>query len=208
MSDVNTLCGMFEENAAAVSAVVSRIKSMNEAFAYAVDHCRQKEACPLLASGCGEALSPPADVLCAAKQQKRIAAPGLPAADRTMLAEQCKVAGIGLVTEGLRHHLAGIDIGFTVVDYGIAETGTLVLHCADEDLRIATMVSEVHIAVLPVSRIRLQADELVTPLKERMTNAPDYTAFITGASRTADIERVLALGVHGPLELHVLLMEN
>ncbi len=208
MSDAHALCAMFEERAAAVSAIVSRTRSMGEAISYTVDLCRQKEACALLASGCEETLSPPAEAVCAATQQKRIAAPGLPAAEKAILAEQCEAAGIGLVTDGLRRHLAGIDIGFTVADYGIAETGTLVLHCADEDLRLATMVSEVHIAVLPVSRIRLRADDLVAPMTERMTDAPDYTAFITGASRTADIERVLALGVHGPLELHILLMEN
>jgi L-lactate dehydrogenase complex protein LldG len=44
-------------------------------------------------------------------------------------------------------------------------------------------------------------------MEEYMRNA-DYTSFITGASRTADIERVLAIGVHGPLELHILLLED
>lgn len=42
----------------------------------------------------------------------------------------------------------------------------------------------------------------------RMKKTPNYLAFITGASRTADIERVLALGVHGPLELHILILED
>ncbi len=116
--------------------------------------------------------------------------------------------GLTLVDSGLRDHLAGIDMGFTIVDYGIAETGTLVLNCPGEELRLATMISEVHVAVLPISKIRKSAYDLEPELTEMMKTSPDYTAFITGASRTADIERVLALGVHGPLELHILLMEE
>jgi len=42
----------------------------------------------------------------------------------------------------------------------------------------------------------------------RIPDAPGYVAFVTGASRTADIERVLAIGVHGPLEMHILLLED
>ncbi len=41
-----------------------------------------------------------------------------------------------------------------------------------------------------------------------MESPPSYVAFITGASRTADIERVLTIGVHGPQELHVLLLKD
>ena len=95
-----------------------------------------------------------------------------------------------------------------MVDYGIAETGTLVIDSSSEAVRLATMVSEVHVAVLPKSRIRATALDLETELRDLMQSAPNYAAFITGASRTADIERVLALGVHGPLELHILLLED
>ena len=120
----------------------------------------------------------------------------------------CQARGIEFIRGGVRDHLAGIDIGFTVAEYGIAETGTLVIDSSSEELRMATMVSEVHVAVLPINRLRATSLHLEAELAQILDTAPNYCAFITGASRTADIERVLALGVHGPLELHVLLMET
>jgi len=99
-------------------------------------------------------------------------------------------------------------VGLTMADYGIAETGTLVIGSRDENLRLATMLCDIHVAVLPVSGIREQAEDIADQMTAWMQTGGDYTAFITGASRTADIERVLAIGVHGPLELHILLLED
>ena len=101
-----------------------------------------------------------------------------------------------------------MDIALTMADYGIAETGTLAIESSSEELRLATMLAEIHVAVLPKSRIRATAEDIYAELKGLMNQNPDYLAFITGASRTADIERVLALGVHGPLELHILILED
>lgn len=208
MSVQTNMYDLFKEKAELVSAIVSEVRTPKEAFEYAVDICENKEACQLLISGCEEPLSSKAGDLCDEKQQKIIAAPGLGQSQITELMGLCESKGIGLITGDLRQHLAGIDIGLTFVDYGIAETGTLVLDSSSEDVRLATMISEVHIAVLPISKIRQNAYDLEEELKKYMQSYPNYTAFITGASRTADIERVLAIGVHGPLELHILMLED
>ncbi len=208
MSVQTNMYDLFKEKAELVSAIVSEVRTPKEAFEYAVDICENKEACQLLISGCEEPLSSKAGDLCDEKQQKIIAAPGLGQSQITELMGLSESKGIGLITGDLRQHLAGIDIGLTFVDYGIAETGTLVLDSSSEDVRLATMISEVHIAVLPISKIRQNAYDLEEELKKYMQSYPNYTAFITGASRTADIERVLAIGVHGPLELHILMLED
>ena len=208
MPPLDEMVTLFRTKAELVSATVSEIESPLQALEYTVDLCDRKEACQLLVSGCDAPLSPKAEELCDTKQQKIIAAPALANGLAEDLQKLCDEKGIGLVTEDLREHLAGIDIGLTFVDYGIADTGTLVLDSSNEDLRLATMISEVHIGVLPKSRLRPDAFAIEKELQDNMRSTPNYTAFITGASRTADIERVLALGVHGPLELHILLLEN
>lgn len=208
MTPSDEMLDLFRTKAELVSAVVSEVENPLQALEYTVDLCERKDACQLLVSGCDAPLSPEAEDLCDLKQQKIIAAPGLPDKLIDDLQQMCEDRGFALVTEGLRQHLAGIDIGLTFVDFGIAETGTLVIDSSNEDLRLATMISEIHIGVLPVSRMRSDAFALEAELQQNMRSAPNYTAFITGASRTADIERVLALGVHGPLELHILLLEN
>ncbi|MEF3697800.1 LutC/YkgG family protein [Desulfolutivibrio sp.] len=200
------LTQLFTTKAELVSAVTVTADSMAKALAYVVEACEKKDACKLLLSGCEAGLSAPAADLCQTITQKTIAAPDLSDADFAALGNLCEEKGFRLIREGLRNHLGGIDIAVTRVDAGIAETGTLVLRSREEELRIATMVAEVHVALLPVSAIRATSQDVAPLLQEWMRDPPDYTSFITGASRTADIERVLALGVHGPLELHIVFL--
>jgi L-lactate dehydrogenase complex protein LldG len=199
---------LFRKAAEKVSAVVSEVSTLEEAFEYAVDLCARKEACQLLAAGCAEPLSPAAETLCAIKPGKVMAAPGLGPEAWHALKSKCENNGIGLTDLPLRQHLAGIDIGLTMADWGIAETGTLVIDSSSEAIRLATMISEIHVAILPNGKIRPDAFALERELRSYMRTPANYLAFITGASRTADIERVLAIGVHGPLELHILLLED
>ena len=104
------------------------------------------------------------------------------------------------------------DLDFTSAEgkrYSLnAETGTLVINSTSEDLRLATMISDIHLAILPTSRIKKDDLDLTSELHKLLADPKNFTAFITGPSRTADIERVLAIGVHGPLELHILLLED
>ncbi|MFW5734524.1 MAG: LutC/YkgG family protein, partial [Oceanidesulfovibrio sp.] len=185
-----------------------RMPSMKEATDYVVEICGAKEACQLLVSGCEEPLSEKAEDLCELKQDKLIAAPNLAEKEYEALAKACDKNGFVCKRDGLRDHLAGIDIGFTICQGAIAETGSLVLDSDKEETRLSTMIAEIHVAVVPADSVVKDSYAMEEKLAQLIGKTPSYTAFITGPSRTADIERVLALGVHGPLELHVLLLDE
>ena len=138
-----------------------------------------------------------------------VTAPDLTASELDLLKSHCEKEGLTFVVAPLRAHAENIHTALTYADWGIAETGTLVMDACSENLRIATMLSDIHVAVLPAEKIKPTSEALEGKLNEELkSNSPSYTAFITGASRTADIERILAIGVHGPIELHILIMEG
>ena len=188
MHDTEKMIETFIEKARAVSAVVSEVKTLQEAFRYAAELCRRKEPCRMLIPGSESPGAAPGQDSGEAKARKVIAAPGLSAEQLKEFEALCRKEGFVLIADGLRDHLGGIDIGFTVVDYGIAETGTLVLRSGSEEVRLATMISEIHVALLAKSRVRENSYALESELKRFMQSPADYTAFITGASRTADID--------------------
>jgi L-lactate dehydrogenase complex protein LldG len=198
----------FVDKARLAAAQVSTVADIEAAIGYTLDLCGSRGACRIKVSGCDEPLSDPAEGLCLAKEEKIIAAPMLPAETYDLLCSRSRESGFVCIDSGLRSQLAGVDIGFTFADLGIAETGTIVLNCPGEELRLATMICEYHVCVVPTSRIVADAFDAEEQLLHYMGHGPNYTAFITGPSRTADIERVLAIGVHGPLELHLLLLED
>ena len=196
------LAEIFTEKAKLVSAEVYSVTTLAEAFAKAVEICGNKAPLdPQMASPASEASPDGTDRI--------IAAPNLDENAFAALADACDAAGgISLIRENLRQYPGGIDMGVSLMDYGIAETGTLVLDSRTEETRLSSMLSEIHVAVLFTSKIRESALAMTEELKGVVRDPGSYMAFITGASRTADIERVLAMGVHGPLELHIMLVEE
>ena len=111
-------------------------------------------------------------------------------------------------SERERAKAAGLSSDVARASRGIAATGTCVVVTDDEETRLATMLPEVSIIVLNASDIVPDLPDIAPFLRERQTvGRASYTSFITGPSRTADIERVSAIGVHGPLELVIVLVE-
>ncbi len=203
-----TAVELFKRKAEPVSIRVTEVKDLKEAMAYALDICEKKDACQLLLTGCEQNLSDSGQAHCERPQAKVVAAPALGKKDYAALAKLGEEKGFTVIREGMRGHLAGIDVGFSIADMAIAETATCVLECRSEDARLAGMVCEIHVIAVPKSCIVNTSYEAEDYLRKLMSDGPMYTAFISGPSRTADIERVLTIGVHGPLELHVALMEG
>jgi len=96
-------------------------------------------------------------------------------------------------------------LGITSAQWAIAETGTLVLESETENHRLTSLVPAVHLCIFRASQIRQTLGEILELTGKNMSRT---ITFITGASRTSDIELTLAIGVHGPGELHVIVIDD
>jgi L-lactate dehydrogenase complex protein LldG len=105
----------------------------------------------------------------------------------------------------LRGLCATADFGITGADYALTDTGSLVMIASPAEARLVSLLPPVHIAVIPVERLLSGLDELYT-LVPKPADRTSSMVFITGPSRTADIEQLLIRGVHGPGEIHVVVV--
>jgi L-lactate dehydrogenase complex protein LldG len=94
-----------------------------------------------------------------------------------------------------------IKAGITGALAGIAETGTLVIPGGEGQPLTASLLPEIHIAVLRASDIE---ESLEKVMELRKVETYPSGVLVSGPSRTADIEMTLTIGVHGPGELHVI----
>jgi L-lactate dehydrogenase complex protein LldG len=93
--------------------------------------------------------------------------------------------------------------GVSTALYGLADTGSVVLAASPEEPRRNSLLPDVHVTLLAEDRILPGLDELFAALG---ADLPSSLAIVTGPSRSADIEQKLAVGVHGPREVHVVLL--
>jgi len=123
-----------------------------------------------------------------------------------------RAALVGLLDENLRRN--GFRIHYRVVPeipgatvsealYALADPGSVVLAASPEEPRAKSLLPEIHMTIVSEDRVLSGLDELFAKVGQAL---PSSLAIISGPSRSADIEQVLVLGVHGPREEHVVIV--
>jgi L-lactate dehydrogenase complex protein LldG len=118
------------------------------------------------------------------------------------IAEILNSLGVEIISPNAnKHEMAQCDLGITEADYLLPETGTLVLRSSAERPRAVSLLPRVHLAIVRPEILRADMHQVFVEAKDS-----NYLVFITGPSRTADIELTMTLGVHGPKNLYVWMM--
>lgn len=106
-------------------------------------------------------------------------------------------------------NLADCDASVTGCEYLVARTGTIVLSANQHHGRTASVYAPVHICIAFTSQMVYDLKDALQFLKQKYESAfPSMITFATGPSRTADIEKTLVTGVHGPREVYCFLIED
>ncbi len=174
----------FKARAEAVSAQVEKVSSKTEALRVIADLLRRE--------GINDA--PEAYAVWAN-------CPMVDSADRRELS--ASVPGIRF--DVTREIAAQAKVGISQMDWALADTGTVVQIADAVDLRLVSTLPPIHIAMASTSSILPNLSALLSIVKPEKAA---YLAFITGPSRTADIERVLTIGVHGPGRLVIVMVDD
>lgn len=120
---------------------------------------------------------------------------------------------VRLARKEMRKYFIEADVGISGANLAVAESGTLVIISNEGNARLVTSLPPVHIALVTTEKFVETMEQAVILTKAlilassglKMTS---YVSFITGPSRTTDIEKELVIGVHGPQELHIIILDN
>lgn len=174
----------FKTRAEAVSAEVHRVTTKIQALEFILAFLRRENV---------------ADV----PQSRAVWAEGslLDGLDRRRLAEQAP----GLTFDVTRDAAESSKIGISQLEWAIADTGTLVTDAVPVARRLVSALPVIHVAVVATAAIQ---PDMAAALSRIHPNQCAYISMITGPSRTADIERVLTIGVHGPSRLVIVFVDE
>lgn len=100
------------------------------------------------------------------------------------------------------------QVGICKMELAVAETGSLCQIEPTMEERWASSLPDINIAVLSSDRLIATFEETMKKVYEQWNLLPGYISFISGPSRTSDIERVLTIGVHGPRRLIIIFVDD
>ena len=194
---LNQLVDRFVERAGKLGVRVHRFAVLDEVAELAAE---------LVQDGGPAAFAPPAG-----EGWRAVVAPALDEAEPA-LRQHLIARGVTLVEANAaqpRSASIGVAVGISAALHGIAETGTMIVADRLVD-RLVRMLAPKHILVLRLNDLLPSLDEAGERLRVLANAGPDapgrYVSFITGPSRTADIEMSLTVGAHGPAELHIAIL--
>ncbi len=174
----------FKTRAEAVGAEVYRFKTRNDALEFILQFLQK------------EGVSDAKDAYAIWQD-----GPFLAGMDKSELASKVS----GLKFEVTRQLTADAKVGISEVGYALTDTGSLVSDQTDVNSRLVSTLPAIHVALIGSDRILNNKMEVFAKINPSNSK---YIAFITGPSRTADIERVLTIGVHGPKRLVVIFVDD
>jgi L-lactate dehydrogenase complex protein LldG len=99
-------------------------------------------------------------------------------------------------------------VGITGAFCALAENGTLMLLSGQDTHAVTSLLPDTHIALVPASRILRSMEDGWDLLRREREELPRQVNFVSGPSRTADIEMTLVLGAHGPFRVHVVIVKG
>ena len=129
----------------------------------------------------------------------------------TATREGARFAPPGALVGGSAGQVADADLGVSVARLAVAETGSVLLASQEVTDRLVGMLAHTHAVVVPAGALRASLDDAVPELRAMGAPGPEqrrYVSLITGPSRTADIERVLTIGVQGPRAVHLVVLHG
>jgi L-lactate dehydrogenase complex protein LldG len=176
----------FEDELTLIGGSVRRVVSWEDLVAFLSDLCRSEAYWNLVLSG--EASIEELGI--EEELKKRISGLTLSKVSETNLIDQ----------------LRGADVGVTGCEYLVAETGTVVLRSFPEAPRALSLLPRAHIVIAREAQLLLTTASCLERLRAERSSPWSCITLVTGPSRTADIEKVLVKGVHGPKSLHVVVM--
>ena len=120
---------------------------------------------------------------------------------------------VRLAREELRGAFLEAEVGISGANLAVAESGTLAIVSNEGNARLVTTLPPVHIALISAEKFVETLEQAVILLKALITSSSglkltSYVSFITGPSKTTDIEKELVVGVHGPREVHIIILDN